>query len=173
MQECPQAMRKDACEAMLYFSHLAVENLKRSILDRPREFSLSFQVLAEQVIFSALTTVASFVVPDTQEVRLNQLDDVSLARGTQIVKSILQLVPALSGVFYRNFAYPDQRHYVANVGVFRQAKNYKSKPRSLLKIVLKTARLATQRWQEKVRVYAPAGKEAQAFKEQSKVYENY
>jgi len=51
-------------------------------------------------------------------------------------------VPKLSVVFYRNLAYPDQRHYIANVGVFR-CQNRKNKQRTLLKIVLKTAKLAT------------------------------
>lgn len=42
MQESPTAMRKDACDAMLYFSHQAIENLKRGVMERPRDFSFAF-----------------------------------------------------------------------------------------------------------------------------------
>jgi hypothetical protein len=42
MHESPTAMRKDACDAILYFSHQAVENLKRSVIERTRDFSLAF-----------------------------------------------------------------------------------------------------------------------------------
>lgn len=118
--------------------------------------------------------MASFIGNETQEqVRLKELDDVFLGRGTQILKSILQLVPAISGVFIRNLSYPYQRHYVANVGVFRQI-NRKSKPRTLLKIVLKTVNLATLRWQEKLRTSSSANsQQAAAAREQNKVYDNY
>ena len=59
VSECPEAIRKDACESMLYFSQLASEKLKQHVQKKDR-ILLESKIYAEQIVFSCLTTVACF-----------------------------------------------------------------------------------------------------------------
>jgi hypothetical protein len=112
-QDCPAAFNVQACSSMLYISQIATGALKATICERPREFPLSFQILAEQIIFSSLMVIGTLLAPEMhQMVGANGLEDVLLGRGTQIMKFILQMVPHLPNIFNGCLNYPEGRHFM-------------------------------------------------------------
>ena len=60
VSECPEAIRKDACESMLYFSQLASEKLKQHVQKKDR-ILLESKIYAEQIVFSCVSTLACFL----------------------------------------------------------------------------------------------------------------
>ena len=60
VSECPEAIRKDACESMLYFSQLASEKLKQYVQKKDR-ILLESKIYAEQIVFSCVSTLACFL----------------------------------------------------------------------------------------------------------------
>ena len=61
VSECPEAIRKDACESMLYFSQLASEYLKQYVVKKKDRIPLESRIYAEQIVFSCITTVSCFL----------------------------------------------------------------------------------------------------------------
>ncbi len=123
VSECPEAIRKDACESMLYFSQLASEYLKQHVVHQKDRIPLESRIYAEQIVFSCLTTVACFFDKKVyDQAKLVGLEDILFMRGVITIKNILQTVPHLTTIMIDNLSYPNKRHILPSMIVYGKNK---------------------------------------------------